>query len=270
MKWNESVEIENIGPAKAVKYMSMNHRNRSLSERDITKYAREMSAGNWFMNGETIIFDEDGNLINGQHRLSAIIRSGVTIRVVVVRGVKKAAFATMDQGKRRSASDVLSSMGEANYSQLAALAKAIRHYMAGAMKAYTLSPTAHEVIEALEKHPQLRDWSSRAQELGRIMAFGKLLATAIYCIWLDDEEEAMRIHHAMLRGSGLDEGNPLLALRNNLIATKNASVRMRDEHAVLMIAQCLKNFREGKRQSRVASPHGTDIPKFAKIVGTGV
>ena len=47
----------------------------------------EMQDGKWRLNGKTICFDSTGRLLNGQHRLSAVVRSGVTLTTVVVRGL---------------------------------------------------------------------------------------------------------------------------------------------------------------------------------------
>ncbi len=53
-------------------------------ENTVKKYARDMRNGNFEENGEPIIFNTKGELTNGQHRLTAIVRSGVTLEMVVV------------------------------------------------------------------------------------------------------------------------------------------------------------------------------------------
>lgn len=83
--------VEKIGPKKAKEYMKKNVNNprgtNSLSRSHVERLADDMKAGLWQNNGEAIVFDEDGFLKNGQHRLAAIIKSGVTIEVAVIRGV---------------------------------------------------------------------------------------------------------------------------------------------------------------------------------------
>ena len=85
-----TMAVEDIGPAKAREYMKLNINNPrggTMSRSVIKSYAEDMKAGLWQLNGEPIVFDEDGFLKDGQHRLAAILMSGVTIRTVVIRGV---------------------------------------------------------------------------------------------------------------------------------------------------------------------------------------
>ena len=83
-------ELEKITPAKAKEYLEHNTDNyRVLSPRRVQTYAEDMRNGLWQANGEPIVFDNAGTLKNGQHRLNAIIESGATVSILVVRGVDK-------------------------------------------------------------------------------------------------------------------------------------------------------------------------------------
>ncbi len=89
-KNNITMTVEDIGPEKAREYLKKNVNNPrggSMNRTVIKGYAEDMKAGLWQLNGEAIIFDEDGFLKDGQHRLAAIIMSRATIRTVVIRGV---------------------------------------------------------------------------------------------------------------------------------------------------------------------------------------
>lgn len=83
--------VESINPAKAIEYLKRNVNNprgkNSLNKRIVKSYAEDMASGLWVLNGESIVFDEDGFLKDGQHRLAAIIKSGATIQSCVIRGV---------------------------------------------------------------------------------------------------------------------------------------------------------------------------------------
>lgn len=103
---NVSSKAEVITPLIATEYLSRNINNRPLTKNQVKFYARQMSEGKWRINGEAICFDKDGNLINGQHRLSAVVEAGVPIASIVARGIDKEAFATYDSGMNRKISDV--------------------------------------------------------------------------------------------------------------------------------------------------------------------
>ena len=55
-----------------------------------------MQNGEWKLNGKSICFDWNGRLLNGQHRLSAVVRSGVPLTTLVVRGLDPALVPTQD------------------------------------------------------------------------------------------------------------------------------------------------------------------------------
>ncbi|MEJ7763905.1 MAG: hypothetical protein WKF86_00250 [Acidimicrobiales bacterium] len=111
-----------IDPATAKRWLADNT-NRRLRPAIVSRYARDMAAGRWKMTGEAIKFDWNGTLRDGQHRLSAIVQSRVTLVVPVVRGLDPATQAFMDQGAARTASDALQLDGEKYPSILAAAAK---------------------------------------------------------------------------------------------------------------------------------------------------
>jgi hypothetical protein len=84
------ITIEVISPEEAQAYLDNNAKHRPIKEKKVNEYMQEMSDGKWRLNGKTICFDVNGRLLNGQHRLSAIVKSGVSLTTVVVRGLDPA------------------------------------------------------------------------------------------------------------------------------------------------------------------------------------
>lgn len=82
-------KFEKITPEIANEMLSHNSRNprKTMNRSIIRKYANDILNGLWQVNGEAIVFDEDGFLKNGQHRLCAIILAGKQVTTLVVRGV---------------------------------------------------------------------------------------------------------------------------------------------------------------------------------------
>lgn len=75
---------------------------RKVNWNIVHKYARTMEQGLWKCNGEPIIFDENGLLKDGQHRLLAVLESGVPVKMLIVRGVDRD-INTFDEGGGRTA-----------------------------------------------------------------------------------------------------------------------------------------------------------------------
>ncbi len=79
-----------VTPAMAQQWLNeKNIHNRPIYERTVEAYALDMKRGLWAFNHQGICFDEEGNLLDGQQRLSAIVLSGETVPLLVVRGIPK-------------------------------------------------------------------------------------------------------------------------------------------------------------------------------------
>lgn len=108
-----SASIENITPETAREYLQSNHRNRSLNERALTSLAQDMRNGDWKLTGEAIKFDTNNHLIDGQHRLIAIERTGISVPILVIRGIDPDTQLVMDTGVRRTGAHALEITGTA-------------------------------------------------------------------------------------------------------------------------------------------------------------
>src|SRR5690349_4386463 len=99
--------FENVTPEVAERWLRKNSRNRPMSNVEVGQHVRDMRAGNWLQTGQTVGFDWNDNLTNGQHRLQAIVLSGVPQVLLVVRGLDPRAQDVTDIGKKRSIADAL-------------------------------------------------------------------------------------------------------------------------------------------------------------------
>lgn len=113
-------QIETITPAIAAEYLKFNNSNRPLSQTVVSSYAATMSRGEWHLNGESIDFDWNGTLLNGQHRLQAIIKSGKSIQTFVVRNLDPKVYTSYDCGRSRNAGQLLAMQGVPNYNTVGA------------------------------------------------------------------------------------------------------------------------------------------------------
>lgn len=95
-------------------YLKSNTKNRGVTKERIQRYAESMRKGEWTLSNDAIVFSDRGILMNGQHRLMAVVQSGEACQFLVVRGLKEETFVNMDIGKNRSAGDILSIQGVTN------------------------------------------------------------------------------------------------------------------------------------------------------------
>lgn len=125
---NLKVALVYVTPKIAKEYLKGNTINRKKSDKHIRFLTSQMKNGLFIENGESIVFDEYGNLNDGQHRLCAIIAANKSYYMVVVTGVKSKTIATYDTGKNRSAADVLAINGYSQTVKIAALIRNIDKY----------------------------------------------------------------------------------------------------------------------------------------------
>ncbi|RGL48554.1 hypothetical protein DXC54_07885 [Bifidobacterium longum] len=133
---------------------------KTMLGENVNLFAREIRNGEWRFNGEAIKFGKDGRLLDGQHRLLAVIAADKPLTTLVIRGLEDETQQTMDSGKTRTLGDVLTLRGEKNSTQLASLARAV--YLADqlgmeAAAQNDLKPTRGEIISFIDQTPQLAD-----------------------------------------------------------------------------------------------------------------
>lgn len=97
-----------ISPIMALEMMELNVSNRPLNKVTVDYYARQMKSGQWTLSGQTISISDKNTLIDGQHRLAAVVKSGCTIEFIVAYDVPEGSFINYDSLRSRGLSDVMS------------------------------------------------------------------------------------------------------------------------------------------------------------------
>lgn len=90
---------------------NLNVGNRTQKARSISRYAADMTNGNWSLTGVPIVFGSHGYLLDGQNRLAACVRANKPFRTHAVFGVAPESFVHFDIGKTRTSVDVFTTMG---------------------------------------------------------------------------------------------------------------------------------------------------------------
>jgi hypothetical protein len=161
-------QVEEITPEIARRYFEANGPNRHISDVKVDSYARDILAGRWKVNGESIKFSKAGRLLDGQHRLLAVIKSGRPVQMMVTYGLDDDTMDTIDRGRPRSIGDLLSinmhdrvkSMhAPAGASQIAAICGQLALLQSGAMQMKgRTSPTYGEAVEIFRRYESEIEW----------------------------------------------------------------------------------------------------------------
>lgn len=124
----QSIEKRMISPAEAEKMLELNIKNnRPVSNMIINQYANDMMAEKWMDTADSIKFDTQGRLIDGQHRLCAILKADRSVEMWVATELDENAIKYIDTGRKRSANDLLhmAEMGGGYTAELTALTRKI-------------------------------------------------------------------------------------------------------------------------------------------------
>ena len=254
-----SIEINRlfVTPEMASEWLKLNLRNRPLKDRKIAEYARDMAAGRFVFNGEAIKIADNGLVLDGQNRLHACIRAGIGFETLVITGLAEYTQATMDSGARRSAGDQLAIDGVAYSRNLAAIARRVWQWE---QKNYrftnTVSPSNSEILEVVDAHPSL----ARSVEIGHRCAtqFKVSNCTAnglAHHLFLAIEPNQTALFFARLEtGADMEEGDPVLALRNRLINDQTMQRRAPFHQGVNYLLRTWNAIREGKEISKLQCP----------------
>jgi len=98
--------VEKITPELACEYLEKNTNNRTIRSGRINELSGAMLRGEWMLTHQGIAFAKNGELIDGQHRLLAVVKSGVTVEMMVTRGCAPETFKALDLHSKRTASDI--------------------------------------------------------------------------------------------------------------------------------------------------------------------
>lgn len=258
-----TVEILDVTPELAESWLSRNPNNRNLRKAVTDAYARDMLAGRWLINGETIKFDAGGYLRDGQHRLSAVVASETTVPMVVVRGLSPDVMPTVDAGAKRTYSDALRMQGEDNTATLAAVTRRALMWERGARtNTGSVTPTPLEMNAFLAENPRLRT----SAEVAAKLSSRSLLPASIFglCHWLFsdlDPDAADWFLSRLADGDGLSADDPIAALRNRIVKMRVGGGRVNETDALALAINAWNAHRAGETRTKLQLPRGGLTPE---------
>ena len=218
------VTIQTITPEDAAMLLQTNVNNRKLSRRRVEMYANDIKRGMWKLTGDTIKLARNPKngeirLIDGQHRLHAIISAGTAIQTVVATGLQEDSFSVIDRGKTRTYSDVLAMSNIKNSSTVTSMLRPIIALEAG------LNPygngmelvTPEDVAQYATENEEMVQWAANRSFKMRERLSGSGTAWAMF-LYLLAQKHGYKVAEAytdsVISGVGYKDGDPRAALRN--------------------------------------------------------
>lgn len=243
-----SVEYEEITPADAEEILEANtENNRNIKLAQVDKYARDMMAGRWEDNGETIKIDTNGKLIDGQHRMRAVLESGATMHFWVARGLPPETIHTVDVGVSRKYSDQLKISGHGNTMQLGAFLRRVFLWDRGLRTTKgTMSPSNVELDDYLANNEELISLAmSRAQDCAKYFKplTPSVAAAAFFLCARKDMAMANEYFDKLIDPANIDSGHPVMRLRSRLYNTQR---KLSPDEKLALTCRAWNHFRAGE------------------------
>lgn len=214
------ITVETITPTIAAQMLGTSAGNRHLRKTAVNRYAREMIAGRWVLNGEAIKFDTAGHLIDGHHRLNAIIASKMSIQLFVIRNVQEGAMLTLDTGVGRSFFDASVVAGRGWGRMVGPIARWWHMYERDGLTRTIPTASLQELTQIAETHLTIHDSAHHIRKLKVVCRHcvpGVQGFVHAYVSEKYDREIADVFFRDLNDGAELDAHSPIFLLRRYLI-----------------------------------------------------
>jgi hypothetical protein len=204
-----------------------------------------MKKNQWQFVGDSIRFDWNGDLVDGQHRLVALQQYGEPLEFVVVEGLDPESAVVIDTGKSRSAGDAVSLMGVGYATTISAAVRTIILFKTGRYhdpaKAHVEAGVSNtDIVVFVKRHPGLEDTASYIQSLHKQFKYipASMLCALYFILGTKNATKAELFFDKYATGIDLGEKSPIRVLRNRLIQNAgNASqYTHRDKMALFIFA----------------------------------
>lgn len=166
------VELMTITPDLAAKWLKRNRINRPLLRRHVVNYVNAIKSGEWDdVNGETIIFSDENDLMDGQHRLTAVVEAQRPIVSLVVFGISTKKRGSIDTGSKRQLGHFLGMEGTKNATAVASTLRMLNAYTHGVLVNYPTGKPFDSYSEAqafLAQHPTVPESVTVAKRIGKL------------------------------------------------------------------------------------------------------
>lgn len=242
-----------VTPEMAKAWLEKNVGNRPLNRAFVRRLSRMMADGDYTLTHQGIGFDVNGMLIDGQHRLHAIVESGVTISLLVTHGLPTQAREKIDTGKVRTVANVLGfRFGLSRAEAIAASALLHAIFTLNGQQRSGIRPS--ELQSTYEQYARGIAWALPYYANGKRAGIPTPILASL--VWAHEHapKQCEYIAEKFIKPTRLEEGSPVIALQ---AATRtNYTHTYEDRRALaLKTLRALEAILDKKQLSRIeASP----------------
>lgn len=247
-----TANFETITVARAKQLLAKNKNNRPLNQMNLRILMHDMKRNNFKITGESIKIAQNGDLLDGQHRLQAIVQSGIPLKTFIMEGIDNEAFKYIDTGKMRSASDVLAMQGITSPTHISAVGRFVMAFQQGKYfnlvqnsGTKKLKYTNKDVCDFVDKNlKHLKDSAAVAYNSKSKILRGSIIGGLHYIFKRINEEDANDFCHRLLEGDDLAKDSPIFQLRAEFIKNARSTRKMTPYEQICLICKAWNYYRK--------------------------
>lgn len=254
-----------ITPEIATQILESMGPNRNLNRRRVLTMAEAMTWGQWKDPGNPLRFHK-GKLVDGQHRLSALVEAGVTLTFLCIEVVDEDALNNIDTGMKRTSGHALSIHGIRNSALLSSVATIIDSYVNG--KSIRTAVDTDRCIRAALGNVTILEDTVSDYGSGRTRLFFSPSSVVAMAVLAEqsDVHKASVFMYKLITGTNLTSTDPAYKLRERLIAIKaRKSGGNARSDAFLLCIKAWNAHYNGKTISTLKIVDNEKMPAFAGL-----
>lgn len=235
-------------PELAAELLDRNRTNRGLSDGRVRLFAESILRREWELNGESVKITIHPDLIDGQHRLAAIVRAGIRVPVLLVWNLPFEVQETVDFTRARSLKDALRMRQIQNATNVAAAINALHAYRSGHFAFGGGRLSVKMGIRIWEEEPSIEESVKVGDRVkaGGLHVPGSILSAMHYVLSELDADDAEFFFERLRTGTHLDENSPIYKLRKRYEAEATAKRRMPKQEVCALLIKAWNLFRRGE------------------------
>lgn len=260
------VQVATITPDLAQRLLDANPRNRGIKSDNLKRVTAEMKRGAWKVNGDTIRIDTEGYLLDGQHRLLAVIASGVSYEGILVTGLAPEVFDTIDQGVKRTPGDILAMHGVKNAVAISSALPMVAEYLSGGREFEKAATRYRDRLRALyDEHEGISD-SFRAASMIGTLAPQRVVVALHYLFSRVSPQKADAFFKAVSTGENMASWDAPLVLRNRLVINLGAKAKLPFWYIMALVIKAWNAYALGAKMKVLRYSEGEEFPSIYGLI----
>lgn len=248
---------EKIDAKLATDLLQLNDTNRPIKNLVVDNYTADMKNGRWQFTGDIIQISSEGKLLNGQHRLIAIINSNTVQTFHIQTGLAPESFSKMDIGKVRTAGDTLATKGYKHYTTVATIVRYVSMFDNALLPDYVSNSNkakfSNEEITAEAAKLNKTLLEETANTASRLVGKAKFLdmvtiSSLFYIFRRINSDAATNFFEMLSSGDGIrsEHNSSIYLLRQKFIASMGTGSKISSRHKFVITIKAWNYYRKNK------------------------